>query len=180
MTIASTTRRNFLARTVAVSTGAAMLPTASRAMPGAEDTFAYEVTRTEDEWRAMLSRNEYRIMRDGGTEWQRSSPYWDSEEVGTYCCKGCGLPLYSSATKVVLPIGWVFFRHSITNAILTDLDPVNPYGNTEMTPASEDIDAIIEVHCRRCGSHLGHLVSIGGAPMHCINGAALDFVPETA
>lgn len=180
MSIPSTTRRHFLASTALFSAGAALGPSSAQATPGAADTFAYEVTRTEEEWRAMLTRTEYRIMRDGGTEWQRSSPFWDSEEVGTYCCKGCDLPLYASDTKVVLPIGWVFFRHSAPNAVLTDLDPVNPYGSNEMNAAAADIDAMVEVHCRRCGSHLGHLVALQGAPMHCINGAALTFAPDTA
>jgi len=177
MTNVLTTRRDFLAKTALISTGAALGTSGATAAPGDEDTFAYEVTRTEEEWRSMLTRTEYRIMRDGGTEWQRSSPFWESEEIGTYCCKGCGLPLYSSGTKVILPIGWVFFRHSLTNAILTDLDHVNPYGAGMAPEPSEDIDALVEVHCRRCGSHLGHLVSIQGAPMHCINGAALTFEP---
>ena len=178
--MSSTTRRNFLASTALFSAGAALGPSMARATPGASDSFSYEVTRTEEEWRARLTRTEYRIMRDGGTEWQRSSPYWESVEAGTYCCKGCDLPLYSSTTKVVLPIGWVFFRHSFANAVLTDLDPVNPYGAGMAPEPSADIDALVEVHCRRCGSHLGHLVAIQGAPMHCINGAALTFQPETA
>ncbi|MEM9756726.1 MAG: peptide-methionine (R)-S-oxide reductase, partial [Pseudomonadota bacterium] len=159
----TTTRRNFIAGSAAISAGAVVIDTA-RAAPGPddpqEDTFDYEVTRTEEEWRARLSRNEYRIMRDGGTEWQRSSPFWDSEEVGTYCCKGCGLPLFSSGTKIILPVGWVFFRHSFPRSTLTDIDPINPYNN-EMNPQPvDDIDALVEVHCRRCGSHLGHLVAI--------------------
>ena len=180
MTASLTTRRNFLASTALMSTGATLATSVAQAAPGGEDTFIYEVTRTEEEWRAMLTRTEYRIMRDGGTEWQRSSPFWESEEAGTYCCKGCDLPLYSSSTKIVLPIGWVFFRHSFANAVLTDLDHVNPYGAGMAPEPTADIDALVEVHCRRCGSHLGHLLAIQGGPMHCINGAALTFAPETA
>ncbi|MEM9319864.1 MAG: peptide-methionine (R)-S-oxide reductase [Pseudomonadota bacterium] len=178
---AEPSRRAFLASTAAIGSGVALLPSTTRAevatVPGA---YTFEINRSEEEWRAMLTRNEYRIMREGGTEWQRSSPFWDSEEVGMYTCKGCDLPIFSSTTKVVLPIGWVFFRHSFPNAVMTDLDPINPYGDNMGAAAAADIDAMVEVHCRRCGSHLGHLVALEGGPMHCINGASMNFEPQAA
>lgn len=175
MSIRSTTRRDFLASTVLVSAGAALGPSQASATPGAPDSFSYEVTRTDEEWRAMLTDIEYTVMREGGTEDQRTTSFWNSEEVGTYCCRGCDLPIYSSETKENLPIGWVFFRHSEPNAILTGIDPVNPYGETEMGNEDDALISLIEVHCRRCGSHLGHLVSLSGGPMHCINGSAMTF-----
>ena len=118
-----TTRRSFLASTALFSAGAALGPQMARATPGAADTFAYEVTRTEEEWRAMLTRNEYRIMRDGGTEWQRSSEYWDSEEVGTYCCKGCQKSQLSAIRKA---IRWQRFEHS-TNSRQSSPSLVNSF-----------------------------------------------------
>lgn len=169
-----TTRRSFLAGTAMVSAGLAIGSTPSQAAPGGGSAFTYEVTRSNEEWRALLTESDYQILREGGTEWPRSSPYWDSEEIGTYCCKGCDLPLYESTHKVVLSIGWVFFRHSLPDAVLTSIDLANPDAGNMGMP---DEVGGLEVHCRRCGSHQGHIVSLEGGPMHCINGAALNFAP---
>jgi len=122
--------------------------------------FGYEIVRTEDQWRAQLSTSEYGILRDGGTEPRHSSPLTTETANGTYACKGCGLPVYSSAQKTNLNIGWVFFRHSYENSTLTGID-----------------NGAIEAHCRRCGSHLGHILYVESEILHCINGAALEFTP---
>jgi len=133
--------------------------------------FQYEVTRTDAEWREMLSGESYDILRMGGTELPRSSPLWEENASGMYHCKGCDLPAFDSAWKVPLNKGWVFFTHSETNAVLTAIDgPVAAYGNAMSSDA-----VFFEVHCRRCGSHLGHLLPVEGQQVHCINGAALDF-----
>jgi len=110
--------------------------------------FKYEVTRSEAEWRDMLSTESYEILRMGGTELPRSSPLWDEAGSGMYHCKGCDLPAFDSAWKVPLD--------------------------------SMSSDAVhFEVHCRRCGSHLGHLLPVEGQQVHCINGAALEFKQAT-
>jgi len=133
--------------------------------------FKYEVTRSEAEWRDMLSTESYDILRKGGTELPHSSPLWDEASTGMYHCKGCDLPAFDSAWKVPLDKGWVFFTHSQTNAVLTATDgPVAAYGNSMSSDAVH-----FEVHCRRCGSHLGHLLPVAGQQVHCINGAALEF-----
>ncbi len=139
------------------------------------DDFTFEVTRSEEAWRALLSDEEYRIMREGGTEKFNASPYHGPMPEGTYTCKGCCLTLYSSKWKKVLDMGFVFFRHSEPNAVLTGIETFNPYMK------KEEPKALTEVHCRRCGSHLGHiLIVVPGEMLHCINGTALRFVPATA
>ena len=170
-------RRDFLAGTAVSTLG--LTANAAKAGPGTDD-FAYEVTRTEAEWRDMLTETEYFVLRDFGTEEQRSSPLWNERRPGTYCCKGCDLTIYRSLHKIELSKGWAFFRHSYPDAVLTGLD-LN--GGREGDPFAE-IAAAMEVHCRRCGSHLGHIVNIPeevpGKPIHCINGHALTFQPAEA
>ena len=138
--------------------------------------FSYEVTRTDAEWRDMLSDESYHVLRMGATELPKSSPLWNEARAGMYHCKGCDLEAFDAAWKVPLDKGWVFFTHSQTNAVLTGIDgPVPEYGNTMSTE-----DAFFEVHCRRCGSHLGHLLTVERQQVHCINGASLTFKASTA
>ena len=120
----------------------------------------YEVQRTDADWRARLSEHEYAILREGGTEPRHSSPLATETRNGTYACKGCELPIYSSSEKIILPQGWVFFHHSYDNAVLTGVDQGH-----------------IEAHCRRCGSHLGHILYVETQVLHCINGTSLIFTP---
>ncbi|MBM7070109.1 peptide-methionine (R)-S-oxide reductase [Actibacterium sp. 188UL27-1] len=175
MMISPVTRRHFLYATA----GAAALtvstsPARARWVSG-DDTFPYEVTRTEAEWRATLTDDEYMILREGHTEAKKSHPYWEktSEEAGIYSCKGCDLEIYEAKWKTVLEIGWVFFQHSIPNTVMTGIEW--PEGS-EMMDEFKSLTAM-EAHCRRCGSHLGHLVPLKGQVLHCINGASLKFRP---
>lgn len=176
MSIRTTDRRGFLTRALLAATA---LPTwiTSRAYakPARDFTFDYEITRTEEEWHALLSDYEYAILRKGGTEWARSSPLWDDYRAGSFLCKGCELHLYASQWRVELTKGWVFFSHSQPTAVMTDIDPGNPYGMQAKDAVPE-----IEVHCRRCGSHLGHLLIIEDKLVHCINGTSLLFLPEAS
>ncbi|MEM8851756.1 MAG: peptide-methionine (R)-S-oxide reductase [Pseudomonadota bacterium] len=148
--------------------------------------FDFEITRTEADWRAMLSDEEYRILREGGTEQPKSSPLWEETREGTYACKGCDLPVYESEWKVVLDKGWVFFMHAIPYSSMTRIDspaePRTPGGPPARFQDGIDLAgiAMLETHCRRCGSHLGHLFPIDGQILHCINGAALTFAPAAA
>jgi peptide-methionine (R)-S-oxide reductase len=163
-------RRAFLAGT-GLAGISLLAPNPARA--GQTDRFEYEIVRTEAEWRARLDPDEYRILRRGGTELPASSILWDENRDGVYCCKGCDLRLYTAAWKVPVPKGWAFFRHAEPDTVLTDIDgPVAEYGmdvNTDTT--------LIEAHCRRCGSHLGHILIVNGGMLHCINGASLEFSP---
>lgn len=125
----------------------------------------FEITRSDAEWRAMLSKLEFKVMREEGTEKPFSSPLDKETRAGTYQCKGCALPVYSSAHKYDSGTGWPSFWQSLPGAIGTKAD------NTLFASRTE-------VHCRRCGSHLGHIFDDGPEPTgkrHCLNGVSLSF-----
>ena len=152
-------RRQFLA----TSAAAALLPAATRAQ---DDSF--EVTRSEEEWRAMLTDLQYEVMREEGTEPAFSSPLHDSKAKGIYHCRGCDLAVYSSEHKYDSGTGWPSYWQSLPDAIRTKED--------------RKLLFIVrtECHCRRCGSHLGHIFDDGPQPTgkrHCINGVSLTFRP---
>ncbi|SIS72186.1 peptide-methionine (R)-S-oxide reductase [Roseivivax lentus] len=151
-------RRTFLGTT------AAALGLGSRAS-AVEGNF--EVTRSEAEWRAMLSDLEYRVMREEGTERAFTSPLNDVTAEGTYVCRGCDLPLYSSAHKYDSGTGWPSFWRAVSDSAIG----TKPDRSLFMTRT--------ECHCARCGSHLGHIFDDGPQPTgkrHCINGVSLTFV----
>lgn len=142
-----------------------------------DDSFVYEVNRTEEEWRAILSDHEYAILREGETEAQKTSPLWNETRKGHYACKGCDLTIYQGNWKTVIEKGWAFFRHSEPDTVLTGIDgEIDEYGDM-----ANSNGATIEVHCRRCGSHMGHIlfVLVALEQLHCINGTSLTFYPET-
>lgn len=144
--------------------GTAALPFAAAQVSGSEGTF--EITRTEAEWRAMLTETEYLVMRKEKTERAGSSPLDREYRPGLYHCKGCDLPLYPSEAKYDSGTGWPSFYESLPDAIGTKED------NTFFTRRTE-------AHCRRCGSHLGHIFNDGPPPTgkrHCLNGVSLRFV----
>ncbi|MCD9146243.1 peptide-methionine (R)-S-oxide reductase MsrB [Pseudophaeobacter flagellatus] len=125
----------------------------------------FEITRTQVEWRAMLTNAEYAVMREEETEPPYSSPLLTLTRAGTYHCKGCDLPVYSSQHKYDSETGWPSFWKSLPGAVRTK--PDNSLFATRT-----------EVHCRRCGSHLGHIFDDGPAPTgkrHCLNGVSLTF-----
>lgn len=155
-------RRHFLATAAA----AAVLPVIGSAQRVRAAQGTFEVTRTEAEWRAMLTDLQYEVMREEGTERAFSSPLNDQKTPGTYLCRGCDLPLYASAHKYDSGTGWPSFWQSLPDAIRT----------------SEDRKLLFivrtECHCRRCGSHLGHIFDDGPDPTgkrHCLNGVSLKF-----
>ena len=133
-------------------------PTPS-SLPSTNNTFTYEIVRTDQEWRDRLTPAEYNILREGGTERRNSHRYTQLDEAGSYHCQGCDLPVYDNAEKVILNIGYVFFRHALKDSVL--------FGRED--------DGRIEAHCRRCGSHLGHVLYVENEILHCINGTALGF-----
>ena len=170
-------RRTFLSTSAALALGAGAVARSTPAAAGdAGETFAFEITRTDEDWRARLNKEEYNILRKGSTELPNTSPLVNETRDGIYCCKGCDLTIYESTWKVPLDVGWVFFSHAVPRTVLTGIDGEPPAG---MGDAS-GIPAMIEVHCRRCASHLGHIVVAKGKLVHCINGTALAFSPAEA
>jgi peptide-methionine (R)-S-oxide reductase len=136
---------------------------ANVAMASPADTF--EITRTDAEWRAMLTPLEYQVMRQEGTERAFTSPLDKLYDAGMYHCRGCDLPLYSSDHKYNSKTGWPSFWQAQDDAIGTRIDRKFFMVRTEC-------------HCRRCGSHLGHIFDDGPQPTgkrHCINGVSLVF-----
>ncbi len=127
----------------------------------------YRVSYTEAEWKRRLSPARYEVLREEGTERAFSSPLDREKRTGTFVCAGCDNELYSSATKFDSGTGWPSFWAPLENAVGT----------------SEDRSFFMvrtEVHCRRCGGHLGHVFPDGPPPTglrYCINGVALNFVP---
>jgi len=125
----------------------------------------FEITRSEAEWKAMLTPLQYKVMRREGTERAFTSPLDKNYKAGTYLCRGCDLPLYSSKHKFDSGTGWPSFWKALPGAIGTKPDRTL-WGT------------YTECHCRRCGSHLGHIFDDGPKPTgkrHCINGVSLVF-----
>jgi peptide-methionine (R)-S-oxide reductase len=149
-------------RTLLTTAAAALI-----ARPGPSRAEPFEITRTEQEWRARLTPAEFEVMRNDGTERAGSSPLDKETAKGIYHCKGCDLAVYASDHKYDSKTGWPSFWQSLDNAVRTK--PDNGFFITRT-----------EVHCRRCGSHLGHIFDDGPPPTgkrHCLNGISLVFRP---
>lgn len=129
----------------------------------------FEVTKTEEEWRQTLTPEQFHVLRKHGTERAGTSPLDKTYAAGQYLCAGCGTPLFSSATKFNSGTGWPSFYEPMEGATAVSIDK-----SFFMTR--------VEVHCHRCGGHLGHVFNDGPAPTgkrYCMNGVALKFVPES-
>jgi peptide-methionine (R)-S-oxide reductase len=131
---------------------------------------AFEIVKSDEQWRRELTTEQYAVLRRHLTEGAGTSPLDKEYRAGNYLCAGCDLPLFSSDTKFDSGAGWPSFWGPIDGAIRTTEE------------RSFFFLAQTEVHCRRCGSHLGHVFNDGPQPtgLHCMNGVALKFVPGLA
>ena len=128
----------------------------------------FDVSKTDEEWRQTLTPEQFRVLRQHGTERAGTSPLDKNYSDGTYVCAGCGQPLFIAGTKFNSGTGWPSFYAPIEGAVDTSTDR-----SLFMTR--------VEVHCSRCGGHLGHVFNDGPKPTglrYCMNGVAMDFMPE--
>jgi peptide-methionine (R)-S-oxide reductase len=164
------TRRNVLLGTAGVAAVAAAGIGVLK-WQGGEATAAtdgkFEVTKTPEEWRKILTPEQYAVLREQDTERPWTSPLNKEKRKGTFACAGCGLPLFKSETKFESGTGWPSFYAPIEGNVAVEKD--FSWGMLRD-----------EVHCRRCGGHLGHVFNDGPKPTglrYCINGVSLEFIP---
>ena len=151
-------------------TWAAAILGSGQAAVAADGSKTFEITKTDAEWAKILTKEQYYVLRKHGTEYAGSSPLDKVYAAGTYSCAGCDLPVYSSETKFDSGTGWPSFYKPLDNAIGTSVD-------------KSLFSTRTEVHCSRCGGHLGHVFNDGPKPTglrYCMNGVAMKFAPKTA
>lgn len=163
-------RRAFVSTAAIAAAGVALGIRAktARSADAPSSTAHYAVEHTDAEWRAMLTPEQYAVLRQGWTEYAFSSPLDAEHRAGTYSCAGCQLALFSSKTKFDSGTGWPSFYEPLKGAVLTQRDESLGMDRTE-------------VHCSRCGGHLGHVFDDGPPPTglrYCMNGLALVFSPS--
>ncbi len=165
------TRRTFLIAGLALGLGIMAKALGIIPGPAKEKGRMFQVTKTDEEWRKLLTPEQYRVLRQEGTEPPFANKYHANKDPGAYHCAGCDLPVFSSDAKYDSDTGWPSFWQPIAEKAIgtkTDWNLFHPR---------------TEVHCARCGGHLGHVFDDGPPPTglrYCINSAALNFVPAPA
>jgi peptide-methionine (R)-S-oxide reductase len=144
------------------------LPSAHRALKNRAQPKETAVNKTDDQWKQELTPEQYQVLRKHGTERAGTSPLNHEKRAGVFRCAGCGEPLFDSATKYESGSGWPSFYKPREGAVDTSEDTSHFMRRTE-------------VHCARCGGHLGHVFPDGPQPTgerYCMNGVALKFEPQ--
>nr|WP_321445957.1 peptide-methionine (R)-S-oxide reductase MsrB [uncultured Cohaesibacter sp.] len=163
-------RRTFLLSGAAALFGASAAGLFTRHQSHASDKSTFPLSLSDAEWRKRLTDEQYRVLREHGTESAFTSPLNDEKRTGLFHCAGCEQALYSSKTKYDSGTGWPSFYEALPDAVGTSVDKSFFMTRTE-------------VHCSNCGGHLGHIFDDGPQPTgkrHCINGVAMTFKPEAA
>ena len=165
------TKRQFLLSGVAVAGLAGIVAKLGIGRAQSEASAeVFEVTKTDDEWRAILTPEQFHVLREEGTEYPGTSELLNEHRKGTFACAGCDLPVFESDKKFDSGTGWPSFWQEIEGNVKYRED-----GTLGMVRTEE--------HCRRCGGHLGHIFDDGPPPTgkrHCINGVSLVFHPAEA
>ncbi|CAI2936363.1 peptide-methionine (R)-S-oxide reductase MsrB [Aminobacter niigataensis] len=163
-------RRSFLLGSAAIAVFTGVVISRRLTIVGPALAESFEITRTDAEWRTVLSDAQFAVLRQEDTERPWTSPLLQEHRKGVFHCAGCDLGAYASETKYDSGTGWPSFWEALPNAVGTKVDSALLMTRTE-------------VHCRRCGGHFGHIFDDGPPPTgkrHCINGLALSFRPATA
>ena len=161
-------RRSLLVGTSAIIVGGGAMGLFSKSAASAAADEHFEVTHSDAEWRQRLTPEQYHVLREHGTERSGSSPLDREKRAGTFACAGCDSPLFRSQDKFESGTGWPSFTQPIEGAVETSQDRSFFMVRTE-------------VHCHRCGGHLGHVFEDGPPPTglrYCMNGLAMTFEPE--
>ena len=146
-----------------------MISCAGNAQNTSKEKKVYKVVKTENEWKKLLSPIQYNVLREAGTERPFTSDLNKNYKKGTFVCAACKTPLYKSEHKFDSGTGWPSFDRAVKNNVELDVDYNLGYARTELK-------------CNTCGGHLGHSFDDGPSKTtgerHCINGAALEFIPK--